>query len=314
MAKESNYLPVTLFRFTKGTLDITPVDEIRYGGRVPVRMLAPRVIGSRKASVIIVTAAMSLLVGVPSRADLDNQVFTSRAQGIRLTVPKGWRASDLASYPGVVLWMLRSQPPGWIIVGAEPLRQQLVCSWPPECRTLSQPLAVRYACALRLQLERQNVLVGPVQAGPKENIAAGLPSIWFEFTDGKRFVRQALAVNERRAVSLVLSTTSVADRATHARAFDQALRSLRELADDAAAPATAANAPSGDAPAGAAVPTAAPATAPGPTVAPATAAASAAAPAGPRVADVGAGPTSPSSELSTQILALPLFDPDRPCP
>jgi hypothetical protein len=247
--------------------------------------------------------AATLLVGEssPSVADLDNQVFTSRAHHIRLAVPKGWRASDLASYPGVVLWMLRSQPSGWIIVGAEPLRQQLVCSWPPECRALSQPLAARYACALRTQLERQNVLVGPVQAGPKENVAAGLPSIWFEFTDGKRFVRQALAVNERRAVSLVLSTTSVADRATHARAFDQALRSLRELPDDGTAPATAGLAAA--APAGAPVP--ADAAPPAPTSEPAPA--DAAAPPSP-------SPPAPAPELSTQMLALPLFDPSRPCP
>ena len=44
--------------------------------------------------------------------------------------------------------MLRSPPEARIVVGAEDLRQELVCSWPTECRALSKPLAERYACAL----------------------------------------------------------------------------------------------------------------------------------------------------------------------
>jgi hypothetical protein len=68
-----------------------------------------------------------------------------------------------------------------------------------------------------------------VQQGPKENEASGLPSVWFEFDDNKRYVRQAVAVSADRAVSLVLSTPTSDARAAHARAFDQALRTLRLL-------------------------------------------------------------------------------------
>ena len=46
--------------------------------------------------------------------------------------------------------------------------------------------------------------VGPSQAGPKENEEAGLPSVWFEYDDGKHFLRQAVALDDDRAVSLVL--------------------------------------------------------------------------------------------------------------
>lgn len=194
-------------------------------GPVSTRARAALALGAATAFVSLLSRPASV------SADLDSQLFTSREHRIKLTVPKGWRASELPSYPGIVLWMLRSQPEARIVVGAEALRQELVCAWPAECRSLSKPLAERYACALRSQLERQDILVGQIQSGPKENVAAGMPSVWFEFTDGKRYVRQALAANERRVVSLALTAGSIADRGTHARAFDQALRSLHELSE-----------------------------------------------------------------------------------
>ena len=68
--------------------------------------------------------------------------------------------------------------------------------------------------------------MGSIQGGPKENEAAGLPSVWFEYDDGKRFLRQAIAVTADRAVSLILSAPSNDARASHGRAFEQTLRSL----------------------------------------------------------------------------------------
>lgn len=188
------------------------------------------------------TQWLPLLVGVllvPERAaaNIDGQVFTSTADRIRLTIPKGWRASDLPSYPGALVYLLRSQPEGRIVIGAEPLREQLVCSWPQKCRAEAS-LAKQYACALAAQLDRDHN-VGSINSGPKESAQAGLPSVWFELSDNRRFVRLAVAVNERRAVTLVLSTQSAADRATHSRAFDQTLRSLQELSEAEVAPTSA---------------------------------------------------------------------------
>jgi len=71
--------------------------------------------------------------------------------------------------------------------------------------------------------------VGPTQAGPKENDAAGLPSVWFEYDDGKHFLRQAVALSTDRAVSLVLGTSSNDARLSLVRSFEQALRSLQRL-------------------------------------------------------------------------------------
>lgn len=238
-------------------------------------------------------------------ADLDNQLFTSREHRIKLTVPKGWRASELASYPGIVLWMLRSQPEARIVVGAEELRQELVCSWPAECRALSKPLAERYACALHSQLERQNILVGQIQAGPKENVAAGLPSVWFEFTDGKRYVRQAIAANERRVVSFALSTGSIADRGTHARAFDQALRSLQELSEaEARAVAPSASSTDGGGSGDAALPPPQPGASP---------------PSSPSSAEPALSTTNPpaaaaSAPSERTKISAPLFNPTERCP
>jgi len=169
-----------------------------------------------------------------SHAELENSVFTSRAHRLRMVVPRGWRATDQPSYPGLLLWMLRSQPPGQIVLTAETFTRTQYCSWPIACRTSPESLSSKYACALRAKLVAQRMQVGPVQAGPKDNDDAGLPSVWFEYDDGKRFLRQAVAVGGDRAVTLVLSTPTNDVRAAHVRPFEQALRTLRPLTTDEA--------------------------------------------------------------------------------
>jgi len=180
-------------------------------------------------------ALIAAVVGVAivavddSVADLDNLVFTSRPYHLRLVVPRGWRASDLPSYRGLLLWMGRSDPQGQIALTAEDFTRDLYCSWPRPCQMSHESFPARYACALRSKLEAQRLKVGPVQAGPRENEAAGLASIWFEYDDGKHFLRQAIAFSTDRAFSLVLSAPSSEARATHTRAFEQALRTLHLL-------------------------------------------------------------------------------------
>jgi hypothetical protein len=183
------------------------------------------------ALTVVATIALAIATG-PVSAELDNQVFSSKAHRIRLVVPRGWRATDLPSYPGLLLSMLRSQPEGKIVLTAEPFTRDVYCSWPRECRMSPDPLPSKLACALRTQLIAQRLQVGPTQAGPKENAQAGLPSVWFEIDDGKRHLRQAVAVGEDRVISLVLTASSAQVRASHARAFEQALRTLRPLTDD----------------------------------------------------------------------------------
>lgn len=191
------------------------------------RLLAPAM--AMLIALVAVFGASRFLVG-ESVAELENQVFTSRTDRIRMVVPRGWRATDQPSYPGLVLWMMRTQPPGQIVLTSEAFTRELYCSWPIECRTSHESTASKYACALRGKLQGQRMRVGPVQPGPKDNEASGLPSVWFEYDDGKKFLRQAIAVGAAdRAVSLVLSAPTNEARAAHVRPFEQALRTLRTV-------------------------------------------------------------------------------------
>jgi len=195
---------------------------------------------TRFSSVIASATAIGVAVGVvvivgerPSQADLDNQVFTSKTALVRLVVPRGWRATDQPSYPGVLLWMLRSEPEGRLALTAEPFTREVYCSWPITCRSgkgAALSLPAKAACALRSKLLAQHMrTVGDAQAGPKENDDEGLPSVWFEYDDGKHFMRQAIAIDEDRVVSLVLSTQTNDARAGYVRAFEQALRTMRPV-------------------------------------------------------------------------------------
>lgn len=196
---------------------------------------------SALAIVIALVAVGSRFLVGESAADLENQVFTSRSDRIRIVIPRGWRGTDQPSYPGLALWMMRSQPPGRIVLTSEAFTRELYCSWPIACRTSHESPASKYACALRQKLTAQRFRVGPVQAGPKDNEASGLPSVWFEYDDGKTFLRQAVALGASdRAVSLVLSAPSNDTRATHVRAFEQALRTLRTVSAEEAAASTVA--------------------------------------------------------------------------
>jgi hypothetical protein len=182
--------------------------------------------------------AITVVVIGSARADLENHVFTSRGDNIRIVVPRGWRESDAPSYPNVLLWMMRADSK--IVLTAEPLTHALYCTWPVQCRASHDisTLTGRYACALRDTLQRDHHMhVSLVQGGPKENEDVGLTSVWFEYDDGHHFMRQAVALGDNRAVSLVLASSSNDQRASAVRSFEQALRTLRPLStEELAAP------------------------------------------------------------------------------
>jgi hypothetical protein len=195
--------------------------------RTPLLLLA--------SSLVLALVAIAIQSSTVN-ADLENQsgadsakIFTSREHRLRVVVPRGWRATDQPSYPGLLLWMLRSAPAGKMALTAEPFTRKVYCSWPIECRSSPDSLPQKYACAMRHKLEAQRLHVGVNQAGPKENEQAGVPSVWFDFDDGHDYVRQAVAVREDRLISLVLSAHSLEARNAHVRYFEQALRTLRPL-------------------------------------------------------------------------------------
>jgi hypothetical protein len=91
--------------------------------------------------------------------------------------------------------------------------------WPKECGR--DPTVPGFVCVLSSRLKTAGFDVGPVEDGR-----------WFDYQRGKnakRFLRQGAVVLGHHAFTLVLATPTAADRATHARAFDRALRSLRPL-------------------------------------------------------------------------------------
>lgn len=193
-------------------------------------------------------AAIAILVGVlglgaVAFGDLENQqrggesgVFTSKTDRLRLVVPRTWLATEQASYPGELLWMMHQQPEAHIVLTAEPFTRKLYCSWPVPCRTTHDALQNKLACSLTTKLKGQKMKVGPIQAGPKENEASGMPTVWFEYDDGKRYLRQAVALTEDRVVTLVLSASSPEARTSYTRSFEQALRTLRPLTAEETAP------------------------------------------------------------------------------
>lgn len=210
-----------------------------------VRVTANRVSARRFAPLMAafaIVGAVVILVG-ESEAELENQVFTSRAASstedrLRLIVPRGWRATEQPSYPGLLLWMARTQPPGQIVLTAETFTRERYCSWPVACRMAQGTLVAKYACALRTKLEQQRLRFGPTQAGPEENEKAGLPTLYFDYEDGRRFLRQAVTLSSDRLITLVLSAPSETARDAHERQFIQTLRTLRLLTAAEAATTT----------------------------------------------------------------------------
>src|SRR6185503_16291408 len=122
----------------------------------------------RAAFPLALAATLALAAGIlvdDSAAELENQVFTSRADRLRIVVPRGWRASDQPSYPGLLLWMAPNQIPGQaalpgqIQLTVESFTRDLYCSWPASCRASHEGLPSKYACALRAKLESKRLRV-----------------------------------------------------------------------------------------------------------------------------------------------------------
>src|SRR5213595_1660306 len=107
---------------------------------------------ARLAIPFAMLVALAIVIGAlagDSRAELENQVFTSRSDRLRLIVPRNWRATDHPTYPGLLLWMMRTQPPGQIVLSSEAFTRELYCSWPVACRAAIDTPTNKYACALR---------------------------------------------------------------------------------------------------------------------------------------------------------------------
>jgi len=101
-------------------------------------------------------ALVGVAIAISASADLENnQLYTSRADHLRVVVPRGWRATDQPSYPGLLLWMVRNDADGEVHVTltAQAFTREVFCSWPITCRTLRDAtLPAKAACALGIKL------------------------------------------------------------------------------------------------------------------------------------------------------------------
>src|ERR1051326_5679428 len=115
-------------------------------------VLALRFLPMRR-TLLALAIALVVVVGsaVVVDADLENSVFTSKTEHLRLVVPRGWRATDQPSYPGLLLWMMRNQPEGRMVLTSGALPREFYCSWPVTCGTSHDftSMQARVACALR---------------------------------------------------------------------------------------------------------------------------------------------------------------------
>ncbi len=151
-----------------------PAGSARGAGLRPVGSTERRLATALGALAVLggIALAIRFLVG-ESRADLENpgrdtepRVFTSQRDQIRMVVPRQWHATDQPSYPGVILWMMRTQPPAQVALTAEAFTRELYCSWPPTCRGTQESPSAQLACALRTKLAAQRLRVGPIPPGP----------------------------------------------------------------------------------------------------------------------------------------------------
>lgn len=162
------------------------------------------------ASLISLTLAAPFILDGAAGAEVVGNRYQSKAWGLRITAPANWYLSQQTSYPDILLWMYRPNPPGKMLLSAEELDDGLT----------SRQYAERTADTLT-KLKASKFQVGT----PQLHAATG--AYWIDFDDGKTFLRQALLVSGNVGYSLTLSATGEKLRQQHVRAFDYALRRIR---------------------------------------------------------------------------------------
>ena len=175
-----------------------------------------------------VTALFALIaVGATARADLDGDLFTRELFGyqVSLVTPKNWNPTEERSYPSVLLWMSRRDPPGRMLLSAERLDGSLD--------------AFGYAKRSTALLETLGFTVRPPQ------LHSSTGAYWIDFDNGAVYLRQAFLVVGPVGYALTLSAPDSRTRGQHLRAFDYALRHIAIHRADRSQPAPEAAPPAG---------------------------------------------------------------------
>lgn len=191
----------------------------------------------RRLALALVAIALAIVVGNQLRsadADIDGGTFSSEADNVRATVPRGWRVSDQPSYPGVILRMFRTRPRGTLLLAVDPIPTiEVGCQARPTSdgtTPVDLPLASQIACHQAKELEAKGFTVGAIKEAARP---------WFDYEDKSRMLRQGVVVLGDTVATLVLAADTTAGRAQYNRTFDKILRSIRALeASSGAAAAT----------------------------------------------------------------------------
>lgn len=174
------------------------------------------------------TLRLVLLMGVlaaPARADLEGNTFRSKEHGIAVNVPRGWSASALPTFPGVLLWMQQNESNATILLSSETLADVDYCQWPDACRGKTGSLMEGVVCALSNRLASLGFSV----SAPTVNRGSSMITTTLEYGIGDHFLRHALSMDGNRLHSLVLVTSSSASRIGLQRTFEQVGRTLRAI-------------------------------------------------------------------------------------
>lgn len=167
----------------------------------------------------LVAAALAVgLAAAPggARADIQGDLLLAPEHGLRIELPRAWRASEVSAYPGVVVRLSRTQPRVTMVVTVDPLVGP--CSDPIR---FCGPNADAAIDVLRLQL---------VAAGFEVTAQTQSRAPELEYQLGGRYLRHAVLVIDGQVVSVVLAADSPAVRAGQARAFERLTQSIRGLA------------------------------------------------------------------------------------
>jgi hypothetical protein len=143
----------------------------------------------------------------PVRAEITGDVFTSSTWRATITAPKNWQLSERSSYPNILVWMVRRNPDGRMLLSAEELM-------PGEDALSYASRTAKLLQTMRFQTR-----------APQLHAASG--AYWIDLDNGQRYLRQAFLVIGGTGYSLTLSASDPRTRGQHLRAFDFALRSLR---------------------------------------------------------------------------------------
>lgn len=160
--------------------------------------------------------AALVAIATPARADIEGDALVSTEHGVRLELPRGWRATEVSAYPGVVVRIARTTPRVTIFVTVDPVDGP--CSDPLRFCSRDADAAIG---VVRAQL---------VAAGFQITAQAQSRTPELEYQAGDRYLRHAVVLLGDRVVSVILAADSPATRAAQGRLFERLTQTVRPLA------------------------------------------------------------------------------------